>query len=167
MPTLAEQQIKGVRTTDDDLVVDFSDGRTVEVPLTWYPRLLESTPEQRADWRLIGGGHGIHWPQIDEDLSAEGLLRGIADQSAHRPKSSHELASRQALNAAKELYEVSLESAMELMGNTRSNLRELRDMLPETQGSEREQLQDLIDALSGVQNSLDEARISGEDPEGI
>jgi hypothetical protein len=65
-----------VRCTDDSLVVDLADGRTIYVPLVWYPRLLEATPTQRANWRIAGGGFGIHWPELDEDLSTEGLLRG-------------------------------------------------------------------------------------------
>ena len=56
--------------------VDLLDGRTIVVPLAWYPRLLEATPEQRKKWRLSGAGFGVHWPDIDEDLSTEGLLRG-------------------------------------------------------------------------------------------
>jgi hypothetical protein len=60
----------------DRLIVDLMDGRTIAVPLAWYPRLLDATPEQRADWEVAGAGYGIHWPQIDEDLSVEGLLRG-------------------------------------------------------------------------------------------
>ena len=58
------------------LVVDLMDGRTIAVPLAWYPRLANATPEQRSHWELAGGGYGIHWPDIDEDLSTEGLLRG-------------------------------------------------------------------------------------------
>ena len=58
------------------LVVDLMDGRTIAVPLAWYPRLANATPEQRIHWELAGGGYGIHWPDIDEDLSTEGLLRG-------------------------------------------------------------------------------------------
>ena len=58
------------------LVVDLMDGRTIAVPLAWYPRLANATPEQRSNWELAGGGYGIHWPDIDEDLSTEGLLRG-------------------------------------------------------------------------------------------
>ena len=57
------------------MVVDLVDGRTISVPVVWYPRLLSATPEQRANWRMAGGGVGIHWPDVDEDLSAEGLLR--------------------------------------------------------------------------------------------
>jgi Protein of unknown function (DUF2442) len=70
------ERVSGVRFTDDDLIVDLLDGRTISVPLTWYPRLLSATPEQRANWRLAGGGFGIHWPDVDEDLSTAGLLRG-------------------------------------------------------------------------------------------
>jgi len=69
-------RVTDVRFTDDVLVVDLLDGRTISVPLVWYPRLLSATPEQRANWRMAGGGFGIHWPDIDEDLSTEGLLRG-------------------------------------------------------------------------------------------
>ena len=76
--SVADERVGSVRTTDDELVVAFADGRTLSVPLAWYPRLLNASAEQRSDWRLIGEGEGIHWSQIDEDLSAEGLLRGIA-----------------------------------------------------------------------------------------
>jgi hypothetical protein len=70
------QRVKDVRCDDDTLSVDLIDGRTITVPLAWYPRLLHATPAQRAVWEISGGGYGIHWPQIDEDLSTEGLLRG-------------------------------------------------------------------------------------------
>ncbi|RIK65127.1 MAG: DUF2442 domain-containing protein [Planctomycetota bacterium] len=70
------QKVKDVRCTDDELTVDLADGRTITVPLAWYPRLLHATPAQRAKWQVSGGGYGIHWPEIDEDLSTEGLLRG-------------------------------------------------------------------------------------------
>ncbi len=62
--------------TDDTLSVDLCDGRTISVPLAWFPRLLHSTPQERNNWRLIGKGHGIHWEDIDEDISVEGLLEG-------------------------------------------------------------------------------------------
>ena len=65
-----------VVVTDDTLTVDLSDGRTISVPLAWYPRLAHGTPEERATWRLIGRGEGIHWPQLDEDISVEGLIAG-------------------------------------------------------------------------------------------
>lgn len=72
----AGERIKDVRLTEDTLSVDLLDGRTISVPLAWYPRLLHATPEERDHWRIAGGGFGIHWPDVDEDLSAEGLLRG-------------------------------------------------------------------------------------------
>ncbi|MDM8011956.1 MAG: DUF2442 domain-containing protein [Parasphingorhabdus sp.] len=65
-----------LRCSDDSLIVDLMDGRTISVPLAWYPRLRGATTEQRAHWEIAGGGYGIHWPEIDEDLSTEGLLRG-------------------------------------------------------------------------------------------
>jgi Protein of unknown function (DUF2442) len=71
------ERVKDVRCTEDSLEVDLLDGRTISVPLAWYPRLLHATPEQRAIWKIAGGGFGIHWPDIDEDLSVEGLLRGL------------------------------------------------------------------------------------------
>jgi hypothetical protein len=60
-----------------DLTVHLKDGRTISAPLAWFPRILKATPEQRANFELIGDGHGIHWPEIDEDLSVAGLLRGV------------------------------------------------------------------------------------------
>ena len=65
------------RVMDDQLVVVLADGRELAAPLTWFPRLLEATPEQRRNWRLIGGGHGIHWPEVDEDISITSLLRAV------------------------------------------------------------------------------------------
>lgn len=62
--------------TEDALTVDLMDGRSISVPLDWYPRLAHGTPDERANWRLIGRGEGISWPQLDEDVSIEGLLAG-------------------------------------------------------------------------------------------
>ena len=70
------ERVKDVRFTDDTISVDLVDGRTIVVPLAWYPVLLEATPEERRNWHISGAGYGIHWPDIDEDLSTEGLLRG-------------------------------------------------------------------------------------------
>jgi hypothetical protein len=67
---------ENVRVTEDTLTVDLSDGRTISVPLEWFPRLVHATAEERNKWRLIGRGHGIHWEDIDEDISVEGLLAG-------------------------------------------------------------------------------------------
>ena len=72
----AGERVRDVRVTDDSISVDLFDGRTITVPLAWYPRLLHATPAQRANWRIAGAGYGIHWPDIDEDLSAQGLLQG-------------------------------------------------------------------------------------------
>jgi len=65
-----------VRLTDDTVSVELSDGRTIAVPLAWYPRLVHATPKERQSWRLIAGGRGIHWPDIDEDISVANLLAG-------------------------------------------------------------------------------------------
>lgn len=70
------EKIVDVRLTDDAITVDLLDGRSVSVPLAWFPRLLHATPEQRKNWTLAGGGFGIHWPDLNEDLSSAGLLRG-------------------------------------------------------------------------------------------
>jgi hypothetical protein len=70
------ERIKGVHFTDDTMAVDLLDGRTIIVPLVWYPKLFDASPEQRQNWQLSGAGYGLHWPDLDEDLSSEGLLRG-------------------------------------------------------------------------------------------
>lgn len=72
----ADERVADVRCDDEHLTVDLMDGRTIAAPLAWYPRLLDATTAQRANWEIAGGGYGIHWPDIDEDISAEGLLRG-------------------------------------------------------------------------------------------
>ncbi|MDQ3507575.1 MAG: DUF2442 domain-containing protein [Actinomycetota bacterium] len=63
-------------TTDDSLTVELSDGRSISVPLAWCPRLFHGTSEERADWRVVGRGDGVHWPALDEDISVENLLAG-------------------------------------------------------------------------------------------
>src|SRR2546429_9834302 len=73
----SEPRIKRVRVTKDEIIADLVDGRVISVPLVWSWRLSEATPKQRANFRLIGDGQGIHWPEIDEDISAEGMLHGI------------------------------------------------------------------------------------------
>jgi hypothetical protein len=65
-----------VEITEESLIIDLEDGRTVSVPLAWYPRLLHSPPEERNNWRFIGRGEGIHWPDVDEDISVENVLLG-------------------------------------------------------------------------------------------
>jgi len=66
-----------IRVTNDELIVSLVDGRTISVPLVWFPRLLHATAEQRNYFEILGDGEGIHWPHIDEDVSVAGLLRGV------------------------------------------------------------------------------------------
>jgi hypothetical protein len=73
---IADERVAGVAFDADRLIVDLMDGRTISVPLAWYPRLHAASAEQRSNWEVAGGGYGIHWPDVDEDLSTEGLLRG-------------------------------------------------------------------------------------------
>lgn len=72
----ADERVADVRIDDAYLTVELMDGRIISAPLAWYPRLLDATPEQRSRWERAGGGYGLHWPDLDEDLSTEGLLRG-------------------------------------------------------------------------------------------
>jgi hypothetical protein len=88
MPTFMTD-VQGVRAqqvvvTPDTLSVDLTDGRTIAVPLAWYPRLVHGTPEERNHWRLIGQGEGIHWPDLDEDISVENLLSGKVSGESQR-----------------------------------------------------------------------------------
>jgi len=69
---------------EDSLTVDLTDGRTIVVPLAWYPRLVHGTPQERNNWRLIGNGEGIHWADLDEDVSIEGLLLGRPSGESQR-----------------------------------------------------------------------------------
>jgi hypothetical protein len=71
-----DERVADVKVNEDELSVRLMDGRTISVPLVWYPRLLNATAKQRKNWQISGGGYGIHWEEIDEDLSTEGLLRG-------------------------------------------------------------------------------------------
>ena len=71
-----DERVADVKFTSDALVVSLKDGRVISAPLAWYTRLLNASKAQRKNWKISGGGYGIHWPDIDEDLSTEGLLRG-------------------------------------------------------------------------------------------
>lgn len=79
-----DERVKNVRFTEDAISVDLMDGRSITVPLVWYPRLLNASPEQLTHWEICGGGYGIHWPELDEDLSTEGMLRGAPAPEATR-----------------------------------------------------------------------------------
>ena len=74
--TNPDTRIRDVTVTEDELTVALMDGRRISAPLAWYPRLAEATPDQRAHFEIAGGGWGIHWPDLDEDISVDGLLAG-------------------------------------------------------------------------------------------
>jgi hypothetical protein len=83
-------RVRDVTVSEDALQVALMDGRTITVPLAWYPRLAEATPEQRAHWQMAGAGYSIHWPELDEDLSTERLLAGArAPRGSRAWRSSH------------------------------------------------------------------------------
>jgi len=74
--TMALPKITKVSITDDTLTVDLEDGRTISVPIGWYPRLIHGTPRERSNFQISSAGYGIHWPDLDEDIGVEGLLLG-------------------------------------------------------------------------------------------
>ncbi len=87
MPTVLQSgpvRAQNVIVTEDALMVDLVDGRTISVPLAWYPRLFYGKPEERSKWRFIGQGEGIHWPDLDEDISVEGLQSGRPSNESQR-----------------------------------------------------------------------------------
>ncbi len=85
LASAADERVLGVELTDDTLSVSLRDGRVITVPLVWYPRLLNATSAQRQNWKIAGGGYGLHWPDLDEDLSTEGLLHGAPAPRARTP----------------------------------------------------------------------------------
>ena len=90
-----ESRIGHVQVTDETITAHLVDGRVISVPLAWSWRLSDATPAQRANWQLIGDGHGVHWPDIDEDISAEGMLAGVpARRSRKRNNGSTQLANQ-------------------------------------------------------------------------
>ena len=82
--TQTEPRARSVEVTGDEIIAHLVDGRTIIVPLVWSWRLTEATPEQRAHWELIGDGVGVHWPDIDEDLSVRGMVEGTPARPPHR-----------------------------------------------------------------------------------
>ncbi len=84
---MQEVRIKDMSVTEDAITAELTDGRTISVPLAWSWRLSEATPQQRENWKIIGDGNGVHWPDIDEDISAEGMLHGMPAPRPHaQPK---------------------------------------------------------------------------------
>lgn len=88
LATFPNERVADVRFDAERLIVDLADGRTIAVPLAWYPRLLDATPMQRANWTKAGGDSAIHWPDVDEDLSVAGLLRGTPAPEVRRRAAS-------------------------------------------------------------------------------
>jgi hypothetical protein len=84
MTDVATPRARAVALTGDSLAVDLEDGRTISVPLAWYPRLVHGTPDERSHWQLIGGGEGIHWQDLDEDIRVEDLLQGRRSGESQR-----------------------------------------------------------------------------------
>ena len=80
----ADERVASVEFSDEFLIVGLMDGRRISVPLKWYPRLATASSSELSNWEVCGGGYGLHWPALDEDLSTEGLLRG-----APAPTSTH------------------------------------------------------------------------------
>lgn len=79
-----DTRVEDVRFDADSLIVGLKDGRTISAPLAWFPRLLNASSAERANWEIAGGGYGLHWPDLDEDLSTAGLLRGAPSVDARR-----------------------------------------------------------------------------------
>ncbi len=75
---------QGVSITEDEIILELTDGRTISIPLVWYPRLYNGTDEERNNWRFIGDGEGVHWPDLDEDISVEHLILGVPSGESQR-----------------------------------------------------------------------------------
>jgi hypothetical protein len=86
---LAEATIRHVEVTNETITAHLADGRVISVPLAWSWRLSDATPAQRAKWELIGDGYGVHWPDVDEDISAEGMLAAFRHRDGRRPQGRH------------------------------------------------------------------------------
>lgn len=122
----ADERVADISINEDELSVRLKDGRTISVPLAWYPRLLHATKEQRANWKISGAGYGIHWEDIDEDLSSEGLLRGAP--AARGSIAVSDSGNRQGVKLSAELSAMeTLASAVEESGTDKGILDHLID----------------------------------------
>ncbi|MGC1878784.1 MAG: DUF2442 domain-containing protein [Rhabdochlamydiaceae bacterium] len=95
-----DERVEAVYFSRDSLIVELMDGRSISVPLTWYPKLLKANPRKRAYWEICGGGYGIHWPEIDEDLSTEGLLRGAPAPNALKTSPAQKTINRRSVRSS-------------------------------------------------------------------
>jgi hypothetical protein len=102
---LSEPRIKDIRVTEEEITAHLVDGRAISVPIAWSWRLSEATPKQRSNFEIIGDGQGIHWLEIDEDISVEGMLYGIP---ARRPKRDHYVAGNIAYHTGEYLSEAAM-----------------------------------------------------------
>jgi hypothetical protein len=106
---IQEARIKDIAVTEDAITAELMDGRTISVPLAWSWRLSEATPKQRANWEIVGDGQGVHWPDIDEDISAEGMLYGVPAPRPHAPSKLH-LKSEKKTTASKAMRRIANKS---------------------------------------------------------
>ena len=103
---LQEVRIKHIEVTKDSITAQLMDGRPISVPLAWSWRLSEATPKQRANWEIIGDGHGVHWPDIDEDISGEGMLYGIPAPRPRIPSNSSLKSEKKTTMANKDMQRI-------------------------------------------------------------
>lgn len=141
-----KQRIEDVSADDRALTVHLIDGRTLSVPLDWHPRLLDASMEQRNDWRLVGGGVGVHWPQIDEDLSLAGMLRGVRSPAPRQDPY---------LQAVQDFYGQSIGSLRSQIQNYREQLELLEELLPE--GTAKAHIPGMVDSYMELESSMDQA----------
>lgn len=141
-----KQRIEDVSADDRALTVHLTDGRTLSVPLEWHPRLLDASTEQRNDWRLVGGGVGIHWPQIDEDLSLAGMLRGVRSPALRQDPY---------LQAVQDFYGQSLGSFKSQIQNYLYQLELLEELLPE--GAAKARISEIVDSYMELERFMDQA----------
>lgn len=154
LASAGNELISDVRVTDDELVVALADGRTLSVPLAWYPSLLNASAEERRDWELIGDGEGVHWPQIDEDLSAAGLLRGVPAHPSRPPRSRTDEVEERYLLQAQEFFGQSMGRIKGQMQSDRAQLQSFMQQLPpEAQA----QIQGMVDSYTQFVGVIDQA----------
>ena len=116
LETIAPPRAVNVTVTDDTLSVDLEDGRSISVPIVWYPRLAHATPEERVNFRISGAGYGIHWPDLDEDIGIEGLL--IGKRSSESPSSFVRWLQRRTRRKPESTHNVQLERAQKRRRST-------------------------------------------------